>query len=332
MKKNILILLLLTFILGSAKAQTITATGSVRDAKGNPLHYAFVQDKKAKNGTYTDSLGMFSLTVSPTSKLFVTCAGFKDETIDINNKTDFAVVLNLSGIATTNPEENSAAPVNNIVRNSFSDQINLGGPASYTGQGSIIPTFSIKEETKGSRYFFDKWQHGYVVNAKDSIIQNTGIMFNYDKMGGGLLLTQDRHSAIEVNREAVKSFTLYNNMNMPFTFANVQAIDKNHYVEVLATGKKYQIYKAIKTKFEKSDYHTDGVSSSGNQYDEYVDDGTYYVIKGTDGQPLKISLKKKSLKETFSTDADKLNQYMTEHSSDDMDDNYLKGLGDYLNQ
>src|SRR6202012_357074 len=264
--------------------------------------------------------------------LLVKCNGFKDTLISINNQTNFSIVLRLtsgSEFNSTKEELRADNGSNSIAKKDFNDNINLeqnmlpptneqvpivkeGGKGAVDaigriggdrdipltayskilGQGTMFPVFTIKEETRGSRYLFDKWQPGYVINAKDSLIKRPNFMFNYDKMGGGLLLTQDERSAIEVNRDAIKSFTLYNNAQVPVVFENVPEIDRNHYVEVIATGKKYRIYKLIKTKFEKSDYHTDGVVTTGNPYDEYVDEGNYFVIKDGSGQPQKIALKK----------------------------------------
>jgi hypothetical protein len=70
--------------------------------------------------------------------------------------------------------------------------------------------------------------------------------------------------------------------------------------------------------------------STGNHYDEYADENTYYVV-GKTGVPQKITLKKKSLKEAFSADPAKLNQYFSTNDGD-IDDNYLKNLGDYMNK
>ena len=76
----------------------------------------------------------------------------------------------------------------------------------------------------------------------------------------------------------------------------VPSVDDRHYVEQLSAGKRYSIYKVINTKLVRANFFTDGVITSGNKYDEYVDDPDYYVIKGTSGTPQKISLKKKALK------------------------------------
>jgi hypothetical protein len=330
MKKISIILPALLFATQFLAAQTIKISGSIRNQQGNPLHYAFVQDKALKNGVYTDQQGSFELDVTAGAMLRVNCAGYNDTTIAVNNQTSFAIVLSQAPGIIAKPIAGTDSHINNIVENSFRDQVNLNGPPLNVTQGTILPSFTVKEETRGSRYFANAWAHGFVVNSRDSLIQRPDFMFNYDKTGGALLLTQDGKSAIEINRDLVKSFTIYGPEGQQYVFENIPAISKNRYVEVVEAGPKYKIYKLISTEFVKSDYSTNGLSSSGNQYDEYVDKGIYYVV-GKDGVPHQVALKKKALKLAFNDEPAKLDQFMQANSGD-IDDNYLRDLGDYMNR
>jgi len=332
MKKYSLFIFLFVAISSIANAQTITATGMVKDSLGDPLHFAFVQDKQEKTGAFTDSLGNFTIQVNPNGILRINCAGYKEAEVNVGNKTNFSIVLNFLPGVTVNGVVTESAQ-RQILKSTFNDAINLQAGSQFDASaGAIIPVFQPKEETVGSRYLLKGWVHGYVINSKDSIVQNPNFQFEYDKMGGGLLLTKDKTSAIEIDRDLVKSFTLYDNANVPYTFENVPQIDKTHYVEVVASGNKYKIYKAIKTNFEKSNYTTDGLSSTGNNYDEYVDEKTYYVYNVQTNALQKITLKKKVLKDTFAKDGDKINKFMSDHSSDTIDDTYLSSLGSYMNE
>src|ERR1700710_728105 len=80
MKKTFLLLALIIAVTQLAKAQINTVTGSVKDEKGNPLHFVFVGDSKYKNATFSDSLGNFAIAVHPDSKLQFQLAGHKDAT------------------------------------------------------------------------------------------------------------------------------------------------------------------------------------------------------------------------------------------------------------
>ena len=187
-----------------------------------------------------------------------------------------------------------------------------------------------KDDTQGSIYFFDNWVHGYFIKQSDSLAQNPVYLYNYDKLTGSLVITQDKVNSLEVDAAQYKAFVLFDNSGNPYVFSKMPIIDNNHFVEVLSTGKKYSIYKSIKTTYKKADFSTNGMSSSGNNYDEYIDEFTYYVVKAG-GQPQKLSLRTKSIKTIFNDDADKVNKFISDHANDDINDSYLSQLGDSLN-
>src|SRR5258707_11275435 len=76
-----------------SSAQTINISGTVKTSDGDALHLAFVQDRQNKNGVYTDSLGNFGLAVNLGSKLHITCRGFRDTLVSVNNQTAFSIIL-----------------------------------------------------------------------------------------------------------------------------------------------------------------------------------------------------------------------------------------------
>jgi hypothetical protein len=361
MKTAMYVLPVFLFIASFAMGQSVAISGKITNPHGHPLHFAFIRENTEKNGVYADTAGNFTLAVNPASKLHINCAGYNDTTLAIGTRTVFSVVLSQAFGVIAKPIAKESTAHNDINQTAFRDQLNQSPDFVPTGanipasaitsrnpfpgavhlttftnpqfdaaQGAIFPVFTVKGETKGSRYLMADWAHGVVVNSKDSLIQGEYYFFNYDKIGGGLLLSQNKKAAIEVYREMVKSFTLYDEDGKAFTFENIPAIDKNHYVEVVEEGPKYKIYKKLSTTFVKSEYETNGITSSGNQYDEYVDKATYYLV-GKDGIAKQIALKKKALKELFNSDPEKLNQYMAS-TEGDIDDSYLKGLGDYMNR
>ena len=176
------------------------------------------------------------------------------------------------------------------------------GGANNAGAGfSDGQTFAAhkKQDAHGSRYFFEDWAHGYIINPSDSLMQNPDFTFNYDKMGGGLLATKDEQSVLEVARGDAKSFTLFGPGNTPYVFEAVPEIDNNHYVEVLSSGNRYKIYKKITTKFVRADYVSNGMTAHGNDYDEFVDDDTYFVFDVQANQLTTIKLKEEINKSCF---------------------------------
>ena len=70
----------------------------------------------------------------------------------------------------------------------------------------------------------------------------------------------------------------------------------------------------------------------GNNYDEYVDESSYYLLNVETNQIQKIIPKKKAIREVFANEGDKPNKFISDHSSDDIDDFYFTSLGSVLNE
>src|SRR6187402_1780930 len=75
MRKLVLIVPCLLFLLTGLFAQNTTVTGKVTDASGNPLPRASIKEKGTKNGTIANDLGIFSITVPPGAKLLISATG-----------------------------------------------------------------------------------------------------------------------------------------------------------------------------------------------------------------------------------------------------------------
>lgn len=310
-------------------AQSITASGTVKNEKGQAIASALVQEEDAKTATYTDSTGFFTIPIKSNATILVYAKGYKDE--KVSPKENLVVVLtpgkssfkerNLNDpdkITTTVPDQN--------ITHGFT-YFNV----STAGSGGALYNISRKEDTKGSRYLVESWAKGYVVDKTGAPIKNDLYSFNYDKINGSLLLTQDKRAAVDVDRDRIKSFTIYNKLDLPETYELITNIDPSHYTQVLSDGSKYKVYKFTKTTFVKANYVTDGMTSSGNHYDEYVDEPTYYVLNVKTSALQKIAIKSKAIKQAFAADADKVKAFYTEHADDDIDENFLKSLADSLN-
>ena len=321
MRKFLLICLLFATASQLTKAQNTTATGSVKDDKGNPLHFVFVADMQNKTATFSDSLGNFTIAVHPDSKLQFQLAGYESASVTVANNASPEVVLKSAGGA--NPQ-----PV--IVAMAIGQTTGNASVVNLADGGTVAPGHQ-KGAAHGNRYLLDNFAHGYIINASDELMYKPNFLLDYDKIGGFVLQASDNKAMTQLSYDQVKSFTLFSDKDVLMTFEKAPAIDQAHYVQVIASGKKYKIYKLIKTKFVKSDYVNTGVASHGNDYDEFVDDADYYVLDVQANQSKKLSLKKKSIKENFAKDADKVNKYLSDNSGD-IDDAYLSKLGDYMNQ
>jgi len=195
-----------------------------------------------------------------------------------------------------------------------------------------IPSFTPKEETMGSPYLFDKWAHGVVVSTCDSVYSNTVTLFNYNKVAGSLIMTQDKKTGIELYLDKIKSFTL-NADDKSYHFEHVTIINnKDFFLSLVKNGNKYSLYKLVKTKFIRSNYSTNGITESGNKYDEYRDINTYYVVLSGGKEFRKIELKNKSIKSALKEDTSKVDDYMSRNSSNELNEEFLAVLITSLNQ
>lgn len=322
MKKPIITILA---VIASANlfAQSQNIKGVISDQQGDHVPYAFLVDVEHKVATYSDSTGVFNFEVQPSSKILVLAGGHKDYTFTADQQKSYNIVLEGKN------ETLAAGKLNTVVTNNF-DTFSTHAGALNTQAGNISVT-NHQDATQGSRYLYDSWVHGYVISNADSIVQNTHYLFNYDKINGNLLVNKDGNTIVQIDANSLKSFILFDKQVNEHAFVKVPAVNNNHYVEILSDGPKYKIYKDIATKFHKADFSTNGIASTGNNYDEYIDQNFYYVVKDG-GQPVKLQLKKKAIKEAFAADADKLTKFMAASGSGDIDENYLKQLGDNLNK
>jgi len=316
--------LILLLTSAASFAQTIEVKGIVNNQKGQPVPYAFVRDAQHNYATYADSTGTFLIKADPASELAVYANNYKSTQVKIENKTDITVVLPADGQGGAVANLNSG---NEEVNSTFLSRgqmlvINSGIPS---GGGSAKEGFT-QEPTRGSRYLFTNWVPGYGINKKDSLVVETSNMYNYDKINGNILYTNDGRSMAQVSPSQLKSFSLYDRKGRAHFYESAPEINKKPFVEVLLSTPKYKIYKKSDTKLTRADFHTDGVLEMGHRYDEYVDNDRYIFVGG-DGKMQSISLKKSTLKKLLSGDAD---AFIASQGSRDVDEDYVRDLGSSL--
>lgn len=320
--KRIIILSLLIILSNIAFCQTISITGKITDDKGNPVAFAFIKDAKHNYQTFSGPDGTFILNADPASRLMVTCSNYKKNIVEIKNNSQLDIVI----MPDANGGINSAA----VAKSSDAFDVHEIGGTDRAAR-PLTQFGTAREQLHGSPFLFDNWVHGYAISPQDSIIESNNYLFNYEKIEGVLLYTDDGKTMYSVYKDKARKFVLFDENGQESVFESVPAIDDKHYVQVLSEGRKYKIYKQLNTIFTKADFQTNGITSTGNNYDSYVDESVYYVVKLPNGQPQKISLRKKTLKTAFADDAAEVNKFMSDHDDAEVDDSYLKKLGDALN-
>jgi hypothetical protein len=181
----------------------------------------------------------------------------------------------------------------------------------------FIPRDEDAAMTKGSRYLFDtSWAKGTLVSANDTEIRNDSFYFNFDKISQNIFFTQDLKNVFELDKKEYKSFVLRWHDSV-YAFEHVFAINNSDFFQVLVkTPDKYSLYKFIHTQIKKANYTNNGISESGNKYDEYMDVPEYFIVFPNMEFRNFNSLKKNSIIKVFSlsADKDKVNGFYSGHS------------------
>ena len=138
---------------------------------------------------------------------------------------------------------------------------------------------------------------------------------------------------IQVENSDIRSFTL-NDQGSEYKFEKNPLIDdKLFFIQLVKPGDgKYSLYKSVKTTFVKSDYRSDGLTESGKNYDEYVDENNYYIVSASWDKYKTVALKKKSIREALQDEMDKVNSYFSQHKDNFINESFLVGLVNSLNQ
>jgi len=333
---------------GSVNQTNRSISGLVKSKEGKPISFASIilkADNTLKN-SIADSLGFFKILVQSGNTITIKAVGYKEAIVKIDKQDSLLIVLNadvnkLNDVSVAA----SSAPALATGQTSIADQqiiastlndfkmgenfstsnsviehaglkssaenvhYNVTLPTSNLYMGSAIPVFAHKEDTKGSRYLYDKWVKGSVLTVQNVLFNNDKYVFNYDKVAKNLMaiLAQDKNVMIELDKQNIKSFSLMED-NATIDFEKVPLISaQNFQIVLVKAGGKYALYKSITTKFTKANYVSNGLTERGNNYDEYVDEAIYFVV-APNNILRRVELKKKSIKAVFFEDAAKVDK------------------------
>jgi hypothetical protein len=350
-------------------AQTISIRGQIKDPTGNPVIFASIKIKGTSQGTNSDTLGFFHMRVDSRNSIIISAIGFADTTVLIGNRTDLNILLLpkvksmkevvVSGTNTNtelpSPEEITreqiiASAFNNYLKGAmFSNGIYVSSaynPATNTivrtlingfgalntiNSGAMLPVVEHKEDTRGSRYLLNRFAKGIIVDQNNNFITDSTNLLNYDKVDGKLMIAQDPMNYLDVDKEKVIAFG-FSLQDSSYVFLQVPILSKTSYFLLVANGPKYSVYKSVRTKFVKSTYVSNGLTESGNNYDEYVDNESYYWIDQKNNTAGPLEMKKKAIKEAFSMEKVKTDLYFSMHKFDDINDLFIRNFVIYLNQ
>lgn len=200
----------------------------------------------------------------------------------------------------------------------------------HLGGTNTFVDFKPKEDTRGSRYLFTDWVKGSVTDISNTIYSNPEAGYNYDKISHNLYMTTNKKDVVMLDIDKIKSFSLNNIYGSSDDFIRLPALNnKAFYVAICNSKGPYSAYKLMTTHFEKANYHTDGMTETGKNYDEYVDGQEYYIGFDNGAQYKETDLTRKALNKLFA-DNPKAQRFFKAHKSDDVNESFLKELIEYL--
>ena len=215
------------------------------------------------------------------------------------------------------------------VETAFQNYLRAESGSVYTG--SALPTFLVKEDTKGNRYLFEKWVSGSVTGTDGVVYNSSKFSFNYDKVGKKLfMLIDSSNTVMELSSKDIAGFSLKED-DQEYHFERMKnSTDLNFYQPIYKDEKGFSLYKLLLTKYVKADYQTNGITESGNKYDEYVDDEQYFILSSK-GELIKIEFKKRSLEKVLENESSKVEIFFNDHKKDKVDEAFVKSLLQTLN-
>jgi hypothetical protein len=193
-----------------------------------------------------------------------------------------------------------------------------------------IQTYS-SGTVKGSQFFYPSWASGTVTTIKNEVI-STNYSFLYDKVRQFLFIKwKDSSAVILADKDQVTGFTLNTDKVHSFVSAlKYDSSNKTDFFEILASEDKgYTLLKLIKSKFVKADVTDIQRMKDGENYDEFVDEISYYISYNR-GIPQKIT-SEKSIEKAFPLIKQKVTDYYNQNSNDNDNEVFLTRLVQLLN-
>ena len=118
-----------------------------------------------------------------------------------------------------------------------------------------------------------------------------------------------------------------------YIFMVVPLINANEFFQVIAKGARYSCYKLYKNTFVRANQKSSsGYTPDGQNYDEYKDVNTYYVVDEKNQTSAIFELTKKSIKKALSSESLAVEQYFNEHKNEDYSESFVSQLIGSLNK
>ena len=173
---------------------------------------------------------------------------------------------------------------------------------------------ALYEGVKGTPYLNDEWQTGDVYFPDGTKIVQINIRYNVYKDELEFKNSTSGETFI-INRDKINGFRIHepeDSLYFEYFSLKPDKPEEKSFVQILYNGGTRLLLKH-KKQFIKADYK--GAYSTGNKFDEYLDDKDFYLVKD-DGVYRKIKLNKKSVLSALEDSQDALKEYSLKHQID----------------
>jgi hypothetical protein len=196
---------------------------------------------------------------------------------------------------------------------------------------------SYKSGIKGNQFFYPGWTAGSVTTNDNKTIDSRDYVYLFDKVRQVLFITgsktqvKTQDNVLTADPDKLKAFTLVT--DKPHYFIKASVYDsglKNDFFEVLIESDNYSLLKLTTTTLQKADEHDMLAMKNGNFSDEFVDNIVYYIYHNSKLE--KVNLKEYSLRKTLKEEKTKVDNYLNMHQNDEMTEDLLIDLINYLNK
>lgn len=225
-----------------------------------------------------------------------------------------------------------AMSIDNAIQE-LSRMTNAADPASHLRGATSFVSYhgNAKEDTKGSRLLFDAWPKGFVLGIYDTVLNNPKLYLNYDKITHDLYFTLDGKNIIKAETSQAREIHFTTGEGAPVILTRVDGIDPRHFFQRMTEfdgAQNYILYRLTSTTFHRANYQTNGLTYSGNNFDEYVDDNEYFIVMPGGKLYAVVKLKKSSIRTAL---GDKADRYLAAHRDQGINEAFLTGLVNWLN-
>ena len=213
------------------------------------------------------------------------------------------------------------AQVSQLDLSSFSKQDELKTLTSSKMMRNVTSFDNRYEGVKGTPFIYDDWSEGSLI-LSDSAIVKSNMLYKFDGINNELWVKlKNGPERILYSRELL-SFELHDATGKSVKFRKVklpESTDRHHFAISIYEGKNISLIRDFKKVFKKSNLQDKGLITTGNAYDWFEEENTFYVKKGNK-EYSKVNFKKNDVIEAL-----KLSRPATESVEKFCKSNDIKG-------